>query len=80
MILKEDNQPPGKWRLGVITKVFPDHENNVRKVIVCTANGECGRRIVKLIPLSVEVPDTSTGGGCKDLRSRNGAGKISSMS
>lgn len=49
VIVKEDNVPPMKWKLGRIEEVFPNKEDNlVRSVVVRTAAGVYKRPIVKL--------------------------------
>lgn len=48
VILREDNIPPMKWRLGRIQEILPGKDNLVRSVIVRTAVGVFKRPIVKL--------------------------------
>ena len=51
VIIKEDNQPPQRWKTGVVAAVYPCDDDNIRVVTVRTAEGEYDRAIVKLIPL-----------------------------
>ena len=51
VIIKEDNQPPGKWKLAIITQVHPGPDNKVRVATVRTATGEMQRPVAKLIPI-----------------------------
>lgn len=48
VILKEDNIPPMRWKLGRIQEVLPGKDNLVRSVIVRTVSGVYKRPIVKL--------------------------------
>lgn len=48
VILKEDNTPPLKWKLGRIQKVLPGKDNLVRSVIIRTSTGVYKRPIVKM--------------------------------
>ena len=54
VVIKEDNLPPGKWKLAVVTRVHPGKDGHVRVATVRTAQGELQRPIVKLVPLFVE--------------------------
>ncbi|XP_054713000.1 uncharacterized protein LOC129222513 [Uloborus diversus] len=51
VIIKEDNTPPLKWRLGRIVDLFPGSDELVRVVKVKTALGELKRPISKLAVL-----------------------------
>ena len=66
VVIKEDNQPPGKWKLGKIIHVHPGKDDKVRVVTVRTSNGEFQRPIVKLIPLYVD-PLGQRGAACLEL-------------
>ena len=48
VLIKEDNQPPQKWKLGRITAVHPGLDNLVRAVTVKTEDGLVNRAISKL--------------------------------
>ena len=51
VIIKEDNQPPSRWKTGLVTAVHPGEDDKIRVVKVRTATGDYERSIVKLIPL-----------------------------
>ncbi|CAL8069017.1 unnamed protein product [Orchesella dallaii] len=51
VIIKEDNSPPGKWKLARVINVQPGTDGQVRVATVKTATSEYQRPIVKLIPL-----------------------------
>lgn len=51
VLIKDDNQPPLKWKLGRIIELYPGEDNNVRVVKLKTVNGELKRPITKLSPL-----------------------------
>ncbi len=51
VLVKEDNAPPLKWRLGRVTFVSPGTDKLVRITKVKTATGELERPISKLCPL-----------------------------
>ncbi len=48
VIIKEDNIPPAKWKLGRVIKTHPGADRLVRKATVKTSIGELTRPIVKL--------------------------------
>lgn len=48
VIIKEDNIPPMRWKMGRIQEVSPGKDNLVRSVIVKTSTGFFERPIVKL--------------------------------
>lgn len=48
VILKENNVPPLKWKLGRVQEILPGKDNNVRNVIVRTSTGIYKRPITKL--------------------------------
>jgi len=55
VIIKEDNAPPTKWKLGVIINVHPGKDGIVRVATVRTATGnEMRRPVVKLCRLPVQ--------------------------
>ena len=51
VLIRDDNLPPNKWRLGRITQVHPGADSLVRVVTVKTMDGELKRPIVKLCPI-----------------------------
>lgn len=51
VLIKEDNMPPLKWRLGRIISVFPGHDNVSRVASIQTASGIVQRAFSKLCPL-----------------------------
>lgn len=55
VIIKDDDMPPGHWKKGRITEVFPGADNCVRSVSVKTASSEFIRPITKLVLLPVET-------------------------
>lgn len=48
VVVKEDNMPPQRWKLGRVQQVLPSKDNLVRTVIVKTPTGVYKRPIVKL--------------------------------
>ncbi|XP_071056121.1 uncharacterized protein [Onthophagus taurus] len=58
ILLKEDNTPPLKWRLGRILEVHPGSDNIVRVISVKTTSGVAKRAVKKVcvLPIDVEVP------------------------
>ncbi|XP_058820716.1 uncharacterized protein LOC131682920 [Topomyia yanbarensis] len=59
VLLKEDNLPPLKWRLGRITQIFRGDDGNVRVVSVKTKDGELRRAISNICVLPVRKPATA---------------------
>lgn len=53
VLVKEDNLPPLKWRLGRVTQLFPGKDNIVRVVSLKTATGEFKRNATKLCVLPI---------------------------
>ena len=51
VLIKEDNAPVQKWRLGRVVSVNPGSDKLVRVVTVKTATGELKRPVAKLCPL-----------------------------
>ena len=52
VLVKEDNLPPLKWRMGRVLIVHPGKDHLVRVVTIKTALGELQRPIVKICPLN----------------------------
>ena len=48
VLIRDDNQPPLKWKLGRVMKVHPGQDHKVRAVTLKTADGEIVRPIVKV--------------------------------
>lgn len=57
VIIKEDNLPPSRWRLGRIEQVIAGPDKLVRSVVLKTQFGHVRRPIVKLALLEREVDD-----------------------
>lgn len=53
VLIKDETQPPTKWALARVTKVFPDNTGVVRTTELLTATGSVLRPIHKLILLPV---------------------------
>lgn len=59
VIIKEDNLPPARWKMGRILNTLPGPDGLVRSVIIRTATGTLKRPIVKLAFLESHVePDS----------------------
>ncbi|UYV71317.1 hypothetical protein LAZ67_8002609 [Cordylochernes scorpioides] len=56
VLLKEDNLPPLKWRMGRINQVYPGEDGLVRVVSVKTADGDLRRAVAKVCPLPLGCP------------------------
>lgn len=57
VVVKEDNLPPQKWRLGRITEIFPSQDGNIRVVAVRTQDGVFRRGISKICVLPIRDND-----------------------
>lgn len=55
VMLRDENQPPLRWSLGRIVKLYPGDDDIVRVVDVKTKNGIIKRGLKKLAPLPVEI-------------------------
>ncbi|XP_062541004.1 uncharacterized protein LOC134209035 [Armigeres subalbatus] len=53
VLLKEDNVPPLKWRLGRVTEVHPGADGNVRVVTVRTKDGSYRKEVSKICILPI---------------------------
>jgi hypothetical protein len=51
VLIKEDDLPPLKWKMGRVQQVQLDAENLVRNALLKTVKGELTRSVVKLVPL-----------------------------
>ncbi|XP_055622489.1 uncharacterized protein LOC129773996 [Toxorhynchites rutilus septentrionalis] len=56
VLLKDENLPPLKWRLGRVTQIIRGDDGNVRVVSVRTQDGEYRRAITKVCVLPVQQP------------------------
>ncbi|GBM41467.1 hypothetical protein AVEN_169622-1 [Araneus ventricosus] len=54
VLIKDDNLPPLKWRMGRVVQTFPGSDNQVRVVKLKTQRGVMKRPIHKLCVLPVE--------------------------
>lgn len=59
VIIKEDNQPPTRWKMGRILKVIEGEDGLVRTAILKTSTGILRRPIVKLALLIEGSEDES---------------------
>ncbi|XP_075157744.1 uncharacterized protein LOC142231011 [Haematobia irritans] len=69
VLVKDDNLPPLKWKMGRIVETICGSDGIVRVAIVKTSNGVSRRSVSKLSPLpiednAVESQSLPTGGGC----------------
>ena len=55
VILKDENLPPLRWKLGGVIEVRPGDDGIVRVVIVKTESGEFKRGVRKTSPLPIEI-------------------------
>ena len=62
VIVKEDNLPPQKWRLGRVAKVFHGTDGNIRVVTVRTKDGLFTRGIAKICVLPIQDNKETTEG------------------
>ncbi|XP_055615030.1 uncharacterized protein LOC129761337 [Toxorhynchites rutilus septentrionalis] len=56
VLLKDENLPPLKWRLGRVTQIFRGDDNNIRVVTVRTKDGEFRLSITKICVLPTYQP------------------------
>ncbi|XP_015125213.1 uncharacterized protein LOC107047000 [Diachasma alloeum] len=54
VLLRDDNLPPLKWRLGRVIETYPSDDNIIRKVKVRTSTGEVDRNVRRLAPLPID--------------------------
>lgn len=59
VIIKEDNLPPARWKMGRIIKPLPGPDGLVRSVILRTSTGTLKRPIVKLAFLGLHAESIS---------------------
>ena len=60
VLVREDNQPQMKWKMGRVVQLFPGADSKVRVVTVKTADGEIKRPVVKLCPLMSSTQETTS--------------------
>lgn len=51
VVIRQENLPPNKWRLGRVLKVYPGSDHRVRVADIKTQKGIISRPIVKLCVL-----------------------------
>ncbi|XP_063994615.1 uncharacterized protein LOC135172511 [Diachasmimorpha longicaudata] len=61
VLLRDDNLPPLKWRMGRITEVFPAEDGIIRKVKVKTSTNIMERNVRRLAPLPIDPITATTG-------------------
>lgn len=54
VVIKDENSPPARWRLGRVIALHPGDDDLVRVVTLKTMNGELKRPITKICVLPVE--------------------------
>lgn len=57
VLIKEDNLPPLKWRLGRVIQIFPGSDGVSRVADIRTANGITRRAFSKICPLPMQPED-----------------------
>lgn len=62
VIIKEDNLPPSRWKMGRVIETLPGPDGLVRSVILKTATGKLKRPIVKLAFLESHVESEDSNG------------------
>ncbi|CAH2016865.1 unnamed protein product [Acanthoscelides obtectus] len=63
VLMKDDNAPPAKWRLGRVIQLSPGTDGVPRVASLKTENGMTSRAINRLVPLPVVHPQDSQGPG-----------------
>ena len=59
-IIKDENQPPLKWKLGRITEVHPGTDGIVRAVMLRTITGNFSRAVTRICILPISTLEVST--------------------
>ncbi|XP_059057523.1 uncharacterized protein LOC131851106 [Achroia grisella] len=60
ILVKEDNQPPLKWRLGRIIRVYPGKDGISRVADIRTATGQIQRAFTKICPLPLSTDENKS--------------------
>ncbi|XP_058449169.1 uncharacterized protein LOC131429138 [Malaya genurostris] len=60
VLVKEDNLPPLKWRIGRVVHIFKADDGNIRVVMVKTQDGEYRRAISKICVLPIRESSLPT--------------------
>ncbi|KAL0881929.1 hypothetical protein ABMA27_001688 [Loxostege sticticalis] len=60
VVIKDDNLPPLKWRMGRVEGTIPGKDGIVRVADIRTASGVIRRAVTKLCPLFMDQPTTDT--------------------
>jgi len=64
VLIKEENLPPLKWRLGRITRTLPGKDGVLRVVELDTANGRLQRPVSKLARLPLDSAQQGASADC----------------
>ncbi|XP_063890370.1 uncharacterized protein LOC126056266 [Helicoverpa armigera] len=67
VLIKEDNLPPLKWRLGRILHTFPGKDGVSRVADIKTATGTVRRAFTRICPLLPQENDTSLEAGASKV-------------
>ncbi|XP_063993399.1 uncharacterized protein LOC135171041 [Diachasmimorpha longicaudata] len=59
VLLRDDNLPPLKWRMGRVIEVYPSDDNIIRKVRVRTSTGKVLRNVRSLAPLPIDFNNSN---------------------
>ncbi|XP_015122594.1 uncharacterized protein LOC107045017 [Diachasma alloeum] len=54
VLLRDDNLPPLKWRMGRVIEIYPSDDGITRKARLRTSTGEVDRNVRRLAPLPVD--------------------------
>lgn len=57
VVVKDENVPPIRWKMGRIVAVHPGEDDVVRVVTVKTATGEFKRPVEKICILPIPIDD-----------------------
>ncbi|XP_049872845.1 uncharacterized protein LOC126371560 [Pectinophora gossypiella] len=72
VLIKEDNWPPLKWRMGRITRLYPGKDGVSRVADIRTASGVIQRAFSKICPLPLEPSPSSSVNVLEDGPSKAG--------
>ncbi|CAG9114794.1 unnamed protein product [Plutella xylostella] len=62
VLIKEDNTPPLRWRLGRIVRTYPGKDGVSRVADIRTARGIIQRTFAKICPLPMQADEDTSGG------------------